>query len=48
MTLKHLRTLALAGTVVLGTAALGYAQSSSSTLGLGSSTAGSEIGRAHV
>ena len=40
MNLKQLRTVALAGTLLLGGTALGYAQSSSSTLGAGGSTAG--------
>src|SRR3569623_1274437 len=43
MTLTKLRTIALAGTVLLGTAAMGYAQSSS-TIGAGGSTAGGGAG----
>jgi hypothetical protein len=39
MTLKQLRTVALAGTLLIGSAAMGYAQSSS-TIGAGGSTAG--------
>ncbi len=48
MTLKHLRVLALAGTFVLGTAALGFAAGSGSSTGMGGSTAGSSNTSTHT